>query len=340
MPGRRKLLELRNIHVSYGGIRALDGVDFDLYAGEIHALVGEHRAGKSSLVKVLSGAARIDDGTITLEGRRVDGFTPKSSLEAGIGIVYQDLSVIPHLDAVENIFTGHMIRRGLKVDHERMEKKAAEILGGLECTFNVRVPIMKLKQAHQHMVEFARALATEPRVLILDELSNKLTPAEMKVVYRALLDLRERGCGIIYISHDMDEILRLADTVTILRGGHRRLTTTTEGLDRLRLHQLTYSFSLDETQDEWGGDLPLQRFVRDLQNIVQVFPVGVVLLDGEGTVQLYNLTAHELCGVDGTGLDHPFSEAIRAIAEHPDDAVLADRTFRLGEPFRLEGIRL
>jgi two-component system, NtrC family, sensor histidine kinase AtoS len=339
VPERRKLLELRNIHVSYGGVCALDGVDFDLYAAEIHALVGEHRAGKSSLVKVLSGAARITDGTILLEGRRVDAFTPKSSLQAAIGIVYQDLSVIPHLNAVENIFTGHMIRRGIRVDHARMEEKASEILGSLECTFDVRVPIMRLTQAHQHMIELARALAIEPKVLILDELSNKLTPAEMKVVYRALLDLKERGCGIIYISHDMDEILRLADTVTILRGGHRRLTTTTEGLDRLRLYELTYSFSLDETQNA-RAEIPLQRFVRDLQNVVQVFPVGVLLLDANGTVQLYNLAAHELCGIDGAGLDLPFSEVIHSIAEHPGDAGLADRAIRSGESFRLEGVRL
>ena len=339
MPERRKILELRNIHVSYGSVAALDGVDYDLYAGEIPALVGEHRAGKSSLVKVLSGAARIGAGTIQLEGRKIDAFTPRTSLEAGIGIVYQDLSVIPHLDSVENIFTGRMIRRGLRLDHGLMEKKAAEILGSLECTFDVHVPIVKLKQAHQHMVELARALAIEPRILILDELSNKLTPVEMRVVYRSLLDLRERGCGIIYISHDMDEILRLADAVTILRGGHRRLTTTTEGLDRLRLYELTYSFSLDELQSA-RVDRPLQRLVRDLQNVIQVFPVGVVLLDAEGTVQLYNLAAHELCSFDGTGLDRPFTDILRSMAELPEDAIRAAEQLRSGEPFRHDELKL
>jgi two-component system sensor histidine kinase AtoS len=198
---------------------------------------------------------------------------------------------------------------------------------------------MKLKQAHQHMVELARALAIEPRILILDELSNKLTPVEMRVVYRSLLDLRERGCSIIYISHDMDEILRLADAVTILRGGHRRLTTTTEGLDRLRLYELTYSFSLDELQSA-RIDRPLQRLVRDLQNVIQVFPVGVVLLDTEGTVQLYNLAAHELCSLDGTGLDRPFTDIFRAIAEQHVDAARAEELLRAGEPFRLDELKL
>ncbi len=211
MADQGKLLELRNIHVAYGTVTALDGVDFDLYAGEIHSLVGEHRAGKSTLVKVLSGAATVSDGSIFFEGRRVDTFTPRSSLEQGIGIVYQDLSIIPHLNAVENIFTGRMIRRGLRrLDHRAMESQASQILLSLECRFDLRVPLSKLKPAHQHMVELARALARSPKVLILDELSNKLTPVEMKVVYRTVLDLREAGCGIIYISHDMDEILRLS----------------------------------------------------------------------------------------------------------------------------------
>ena len=274
MADRLKLLELRNIHASYGTVTALDGVDFDLYAGEIHGLVGEHRAGKSTLVKVLTGAARVDEGSIFFEGKRVESFTPKRSLEKGIGIVYQDLSIIPHLDAVENIFTGRMLRRSLRwLDHRAMEERAALILASLECTFDMRVPLSKLKPAYQHMVELARALALEPKVIILDELSNKLTPVEMRIVYRIVFDLRERGSGIVYISHDMDEILRLADCVTVLRGGHRRLTTNTEGFDRLRLYELTYSFSLEEMQSA-RGDTPLLRLKRDLQNVIQIFPVG------------------------------------------------------------------
>jgi two-component system, NtrC family, sensor histidine kinase AtoS len=338
MSDRPKLLELRNIHASYGSVTALDGVDFDLYAGEIHALVGEHRAGKSTLVKTLSGAARVDNGTILFEGRKVDAFTPKSSLAAGIGIVYQDISIIPHLDAVENIFTGRMLRRGMRrLDHREMELRAAEILEALECTFDLRLPLAKLKQAHQHMVELARALGLNPKVLILDELSNKLTPVEMRIVYRTVLDLRERGCGIIYISHDMDEILRLADRVTILRGGHRRLTTETRGLDRLRLFELTYSFSLEELQSI-RGDTPLLRLKRDLQNVIQIFPVGVLLLDEKGAIQLYNLAAHQLCGFDEIKLDRPFADMLAALAE--DSAGLSGRFAGALEPLHVPELKL
>ncbi len=340
MAERAKLLELRNIHVSYGTIVALDGVDFDLYESEIHGLVGEHRAGKSTLVKVLSGAARIDDGSMVLAGRKTDGITPKSSLAQGIGIVYQNLTIIPHLDAVDNVFTGRMIRRPLlRLDHRVMEKRTAEILERLECSFDPRTPLAKLKRAQQHMVEFARALALDPRILILDELSNKLTPVEMKVVYRSLFDLRERGCGIIYISHDMDEILRLADRVTVLRAGHRRLTMDTKGLDKLRLFELTYSFSIDELQS-FRGDTPLARLKRDLQNVIQVFPVGVVLLDEKGATQLYNMAAHELCGFDGAGLDQPFAEVLAEIAEDRGAASSLPGSLAGREPFRVEELKL
>ena len=338
MSDRPKLLEMRNIHASYGSVTALDGVDFDLYAGEIHALVGEHRAGKSTLVKTLTGAARVDDGSIFFEGRKIDSFTPKSSLTEGIGIVYQDLFIIPHLDAVENIFTGRMVRQGFRrLDRHAMEKRAAEMLGILECTFDLRAPLAKLKQAQQNMVELARALALDPKVLILDELSNKLTPVEMRIVYRTILDLRERGCGIIYISHDMDEILRLADRVTILRSGHRRLTTETRGLDRMRLFELTYSYSLDELQSV-RSDTPLLRLKRDLQNVIQILPVGVILLDKKGAIQLYNMAAHELCSLGGISLDRPFLEILSALAEDP--AGVPKPVMKVGEPLRLAELRL
>ncbi len=189
------------------------------------------------------------------------------------------------------------------------------------------------------MVEFARALAIDPKVLILDELSNKLTPVEMRVVYRAILDLKERGCGIIYISHDMEEILRLADRVTVLRGGHRYLTMETRGLDRLRLYELTYSFSLDE-QQRARADTPLQRLVRDLQNVIQLFPVGVILVDRGGDVQLYNLAAHELCSLDGAGLDRPFTEVLRSLAEDAEAAARAEAAFSSSTPFRLPELKL
>ena len=340
MGERAKLLELRNIHVSYGSVTALDGVDFDLYEGEIHGLLGEHRAGKSTLVKVLSGAARIDHGSMILSGRKTDGITPKKSLAQGIGIVYQNLTIIPHLDAVENVFTGRMIRRRFRrLDHREMERRTAGILGLLECSFDLRTPLAKLKPAQQHMVEFARALALDPRILILDELSNKLTPVEMKIVYSSLFELRERGCGIIYISHDMDEILRLADRVTVLRAGHRRLTMDTKGLDTLRLFELTYSFSIDELHS-FRGDTPLSRLKRDLQNVIQVFPVGVVLLDESGAVQLYNMAAHELCGFGATGLDQPFVEILAGMAVDRSSTSSLPGRLASGEPFRLDELKL
>jgi two-component system sensor histidine kinase AtoS len=290
-----KILDLRNIHVSYGAVRALDGIDFDLYKGEIHGLIGEHRAGKSTLVKVLGGAVRLDEGSITIMDQRVHSLSPTAAPARRIGIVYQDLTVVPHLNAVENIYLGRMARRRFRaIDHERMRLHAQGIFDYLGTAVDLRVPVYRLKRAHQHIVEFAKALAFDPAMLILDELSNKLTPEEMETVYRVLFDLKEKDCGIVYISHNIDEILKLADRVTILKDGHRRLTTDTDRLDKQRLFELTYSFRLDEQQDS-RDDAPLLRLMRYLQNVIQFLPVGVFLLDDSGDLRLYNLAANEIC---------------------------------------------
>jgi signal transduction histidine kinase/ABC-type branched-subunit amino acid transport system ATPase component len=341
------LLSMRKIRLYYGQTPALDGVDFDLQRGEIHALVGEHRAGKSSLVKILSGAAQISSGTIMLDGKRVDHFTPQSSLKASIGIVYQELTVIPDLNALENIFTGHMVTtRYRTLHHAEMRRRAAELFSWLRIDFDTDVALHKLPAAQQHMVEFARACAIRPRILILDELSNKLTPREMKNVYRAILDLKRRETGIIYISHDMDEILRLADRVTILKDGHRRGTEWVRNLDKYRLFQLTYTFTLNQEQLERAES----KFVivkRYLENLIHDLPVGVIVLDARGRVQIYNYRASELLGFDaelvgGRSIDALLAEVapdlkgdlLAAVGSHEeaewDQVSLAgDGTFRI-----------
>jgi len=292
------VLSMRNIHMSYGSTRALSGVDFDLYRGELHALVGEHRAGKSSLVKILSGAARISSGDIIYMGKRIPFFTPMSAIRGGIGIVYQELNIIPDVSAVDNIFTGQMIRNRFgTLHHEKMRRKTAELFHWLDYEFDYAVPLYKLTPGQQYMVEFARVLAIEPKVIILDELSNKLTPTEMLRVYRAIIDFQKRGTSIIYISHDMDEILKIADQVTILKDGYRRGTELVKNLDKYRLFQLTYSYMLDQEQLKQSES----KFVimkRYLENIIHNLPAGIVVLDINNRVQLLNYAALELLSAE------------------------------------------
>ena len=284
---------MRNIHVAYGSVQALNGVDFDLFQGEIHALVGEHRAGKSSLVKLLSGAVQKTAGQIFYDGREVRSFTPKSALDAGIAMVYQDLSVLPSLSAAENIFVGRMIRwRFGGLDYVRMDRIGSELFRRLNLDLDLDVPLHKLTQAQQLMVELARIVFLDPRVIILDELSNKLTPQQMSTIYDIILEYRRRGRGVIYITHDIEETLRLADRVTILKNGYRRGTERVADLDHYRLFQLTYSFALDKKEIE----VDRMRFYilkRYSETLIRHLPIGMVILDAKDVIHLANFAGIE-----------------------------------------------
>jgi signal transduction histidine kinase/ABC-type branched-subunit amino acid transport system ATPase component len=288
------LLQMRNISVQYGNLWALRNVDFDLYRGEIHALVGEHRAGKSSLVKLLSGAVRKKEGEIIFQERKLGDINPKQAIRQGIGIVYQNLSVIPALNAVENIFTGRMIHTWYgALNHSRMTEQTLRLFEKIEVDIDVIRPLYKLPLGHQHMVEFARVLLMDPELIILDELSNKLTPEEMKKVYRIIFEQKNNGKSVIYITHNMDEIIRLADRVTILKDGLRRGTEQVKELDKYRLFQLTYSFTVDQEKLEYS-EKKLFLITRYINSIVQNLPIGAVVLDPNNRVHLINSKAREI----------------------------------------------
>jgi len=288
------LLSMRNIHVAYGSIKALKGVDFDLNRGEIHALVGEHRAGKSSLVKLLSGAERRKQGEIILEGKSLSNLSPQAAAALGIGMVYQSLTVVPDLDAVDNMFIGQSVHRSPVAPARQSRLNSARLVfDRIGFSIDLDIPLYRMRVVEQHMVEFARALLIDPKILILDELSNKLTPDEMKKVYRIIFELKSEGKSVIYISHDIDEVLRLADRVTILKNGYRRETVPVKNLDNFRLFQMTYSFSLNQEKFEYAQNR--LTLIRDyVASIVQNLPVGVILVDSATTIQLVNYAAVDI----------------------------------------------
>jgi PAS domain S-box-containing protein len=288
------LLQMRNISVQYGNLWALRDVDFDLYRGEIHALVGEHRAGKSSLVKLLSGAVKKRDGEIIFQDRKLGDITPQLAIKRGIGIVYQNLNVIPALNAVENIFTGRMIRTWYRsLHHSTMIEQTVDLFRRINVEIDIFKPLFKLPLGHQHMVELARVLMMDPELIILDELSNKLTPEEMKNVYRIIFEQKNAGKSVIYITHNMDEILRLADRVTILKDGNRRGTEQVKELDKYRLFQLTYSFSMEREQLEYS-EKKLFLVTKYINSIVQNLPIGAIVLDIKNRIHLINNEAREI----------------------------------------------
>src|SRR5271157_2187664 len=333
------ILRMRNIHVAYGGVPALKGVDFDLYEGEVHALVGEHRAGKSSLVKLMSGAVQKSQGEITYRGVEVKSFSPDSAIRAGVGMVYQNLNVIPSLNAIENIFAGRMIqRRFIGLDHHRMFVIGRELFRRMNLEIDLELPLYRLSQGQQLMVEFARMLSLNPQLMILDELSNKLTPEEMGTIYDIIFDFRRQGKSIIYITHDMEETLKIADRVTILKDGYRRGTERVADLDRFRLYQLTYSFALGKKEIE-ANRMQFYLLKRYSESFVRHLPIGIVILDADDAVQLANFAGIEMLQLGPEQLNTHSLDALLAVLRFPNAREILDRV-AAREEFVWEEVRI
>jgi two-component system sensor histidine kinase AtoS len=321
------LLQMKNIHLVYGGIDALKGVSFDLNEGEIHALVGEHGAGKSSLVKILSGAVKKSHGNIIFKGKKIDNFTPRTSIKNGIGMLYQEITILPTLNAVDNIFTGKMERTWYgKIKYPVLVEKAKSFLASLGVKIDINIPLKNLSREDHYMIELARVLSYDPEVIIFDEIANKLTPERMEIIYRLMEDTREKGRSVIYISHDMDEIFRLADRVTILKDGYRKGTEDVKDLDRIKLIKLTYSYVLSREELE-QVNIKLHYFKKYNEEIIQNLPVGVIILDSENRIYMVNHAATHI--MDKERLD---------IRNRSVDSILEERSSKNGKQI-LEKIR-
>jgi ABC-type sugar transport system ATPase subunit len=229
-----RLLDARQLTKRYGGVTVLDHVDFDVAAGEVHALVGENGAGKSTLIKILGGAVRSDEGTVHLDGAALPAGDPLGVRRRGVSIVYQEFTLVPDLSVAENIFLG--AERGrMWLQRGEMAAAAERRLNDLGVRLDVRATVASLTVAHQQMVEIARALEANARVLILDEPSSSLSQHEVERLLAVVRQLRERGLGIVYISHRFDEVFSLADRITVLRDGKKVASAPAGEFDRARL---------------------------------------------------------------------------------------------------------
>lgn len=214
-----QLLKVSGISKSFPGVQALKDVQFELNRGEVLTLVGENGAGKSSLMKILSGIYTKDSGTIVLEGRAVEIDSPKDAQEMGISIIHQEMNLMPHLTVAQNIYIGREPRTGMFVRTRALNQRASELLTRLGIALDPRDLIENLTVAKQQMVEIAKALSFDAKVLIMDEPTSALTETETETLFALIEDLKKSGTGIIYISHRMDELRRLSDRVTVLRDG-------------------------------------------------------------------------------------------------------------------------
>jgi D-xylose transport system ATP-binding protein len=234
----RPLLEMRGIGKTFPGVRALDGVDFDLRAGEIHALVGENGAGKSTLLRVLGGvhAHPSYTGEVRLSGQVLRCRSVRDAEAAGIAVVYQELSLVAPLSVAENIVLGHEPRRRFgAVDRHTMRDRAARALQVLHVTVDPDTPVERLGLGRQQLVEIAKALARDARVLVFDEPTAALTTGEVESLFEALQRLRAQGIAIAYVSHRLGEVFRMADRITVLRDGRTVGSGDTAALDEARV---------------------------------------------------------------------------------------------------------
>jgi D-xylose transport system ATP-binding protein len=227
------LLEMIGIGKSFPGVRALDGVTFDLFAGEIHALVGENGAGKSTLMKVLGGVYPYPqyEGEIRINGKVRRFANVRDAENAGIAVIYQELSLIKEMNIGENIFLGREPQSFGVIQWAELYSRAARLLDDLNLKLDVRTPVGNLGIGQQQLVEIAKALSHEARILVLDEPTAALTDAEVETLFVILNKLRARGVGMIYISHKLDEVFRMSDRITVLRDGRTVGTEPTSQLD-------------------------------------------------------------------------------------------------------------
>jgi ribose transport system ATP-binding protein len=213
------LVVMKDIGKSFPGVRALHNAQLELLSGEVHALMGENGAGKSTLMKILAGIYRRDAGEILLDGKPVEINSPRQAQDLGIGIIHQELNLMPHLTAAQNIFIGREPRKasGLLLDEAKLNADTAEIFASMHLKLDPRTPVGGLTIARQQMVEIAKALSYRSRVLIMDEPTAALNDAEIAELFAIIARLKAEGVGIVYISHKMDELKRIADRVTVMR---------------------------------------------------------------------------------------------------------------------------
>ena len=241
-------LRLENIVKTFPGVRALDGVSFEVMPGEVHALLGENGAGKSTLMKVLGGIYQPNEGQIYIEEQASKMASPLDAKSKGVVFIHQELSLADELTVAENIYLGELPRKSFgRVDWAMLYANSAAILKRLNCGFTPQTRVGSLSIANKQMVEIARALTVEAKAVIFDEPTASLTDAEKVVLFDIITDLRSQGVGIVYISHRMDEIFTISDRISVLRDGSYRGSLITADTNEDEVTQLMIGRSLDLT---------------------------------------------------------------------------------------------
>ena len=320
------LLEMRGIGKAFPGVQALRGVDLEVRAGGVLGLVGENGAGKSTLIRILAGATTRDAGEIRISGERLESATPSEMIDRGVAVIYQEPSLAPHLSTAENIFMGRLPtnRLGL-IDWRRLRQQTAILSQRLGMELEARTPVRRLSVARRQMVEIAKALSRDARIIVLDEPSAVLGDTELHGLFGVMRRLAERGVGFIYISHRLREVFDITDTVTVLKDGAVVATAPTAELTPARLVTLMVGRPLaDEAAraDRSAGGFALE--VRGLSRRGVLHDVSLGVREGE---------ILGIAGLAGAGR----TEVLRAI--HGADRIDAGEIVVFGRAARLRSPR-
>lgn len=246
----RTLAELKGIHKSFPGVNALKNVNFDLKAGEVHALMGENGAGKSTLMKILTGVYQPDSGDIVIEGKKTHLPGPRDALELGISIIHQELNLMSHLTAAQNIFIGREPRKGIKffVDEAKMNADTQALFSHMKINIDPRAEVGDLTVARQQLIEIAKAVSFKSKILIMDEPTSALNDIEVENLFTIIAELKAQGVGIVYITHKMDEVQRIADRITVMRDGQTIDTLPAAGTTMAQIISLMVGRDLEDAR--------------------------------------------------------------------------------------------
>ncbi|WP_281434438.1 galactose/methyl galactoside ABC transporter ATP-binding protein MglA [Erwinia sp. BNK-24-b] len=240
------LLEMTNVSKSFPGVKALDNVNLKIRPHSVHALMGENGAGKSTLLKCLFGIYSKDTGNIVFQGKEIDFKSSKEALENGVSMVHQELNLVLQRTVMDNMWLGRYPRKGFFVDHEKMYQDTKAIFDELDIDIDPRDKVISLSVSQMQMIEIAKAFSYDAKIVIMDEPTSSLTEKEVNHLFTIIRKLKDRGCGIVYISHKMEEIFQLCDEITILRDGQWIATQPLEGLDMDKIIAMMVGRSLNQ----------------------------------------------------------------------------------------------
>jgi ribose transport system ATP-binding protein len=280
--GRPPLLHMEGIDKSFPGVQALRGAGLDLHQGEVLALLGENGAGKSTLIKTLSGAHLPDAGTISIDGRPAHISTPREARRLGIAVIYQEFNLVPTLSASENIFLGREETVGPFISFAAERRRTREILHRMDVAIDPDAPVSDLTVAQQQVVEIARALSLDARIMVMDEPTAALTGQEVEHLFRIIAELKGRGLGVIYITHRLEEVFRIAGRATVLRDGRLVGTRPVPALGRRELIEMMVGRKLETEFPKEPAPLGEERLVvRGLSRGTKVRDVSFSVRRGE-----------------------------------------------------------